>query len=191
MKMNLSMLAALGACASVALGSWPSRLAAQTSTEPGEAERPVVTAARATGVINIDGRLDEASWSAAPVVSGFTQVDPEEGQRGSELTEARVLFDDEALYIGGRLHDRQPPTMRLGRRDMPLLDSDWLGVVIDSYHDHRTAFKLVVNPLFCQPHGYEFQSFGDPSYMGIDGEYLTVEAVHHDALGRLDADPWK
>jgi hypothetical protein len=94
----------------------------------------------------VDGRLDEAAWSAAEMVGDFTQVDPEEGQPVSEQTEARVLFDDEAIYIGVRLYDREPVSSRLGRRDMGLLDSDWLGVVIDSYHDHRTAFSFDVNP---------------------------------------------
>ena len=99
-----------------------------------------------TGDIQVDGRLDEAAWATATPVSDFTQVDPEEGQPVSEATEARVLFDNEAIYIGVRLHDRQPVSERLGRRDMDLLDSDWLGVVIDSYHDHRTAFFFDLNP---------------------------------------------
>jgi len=108
--------------------------------------RPEVHARRATGPIRVDGRLDEADWAAAEPATGFTQVDPEEGQPVSERTEARVLFDDDALYIGVRLWDRQPVNERLGRRDMDLLDSDWLGVVIDSYHDHRTAFSFDLNP---------------------------------------------
>jgi hypothetical protein len=105
-----------------------------------------VTAARASGPIRIDGVLDEADWAAAEPATEFFQVDPEEGRPVSETTEARILFDDEALYVGVRLHDRQPVRERLGRRDMDLLDSDWLGVVIDSYHDHRTAFSFDLNP---------------------------------------------
>jgi len=124
----------------------PGVLTAQQSPPGEETLRPVVPATRATGPIQVDGRLDEAAWATAEVVSGFTQVDPEEGQPVSERTEARVLFDDEALYIGVRLHDRQPVSARLGRRDMDLLDSDWLGVVIDSYHDHRTGFSFDLNP---------------------------------------------
>lgn len=123
----------------------PSALAAQAAAS-GERPRPVVAASRATGPIHVDGRLDEPSWGSAEMVDRFTQVDPDEGQPVSERTEARVLYDDEALYIGVRLFDRQRPTMRLGRRDMDLMDSDWLGVVIDSYHDHRTAFSLDLNP---------------------------------------------
>jgi hypothetical protein len=58
----------------------------------------------------------------------------------------RVLFDDEYLYVGVRLHDNGQIIGRLGRRDMDLGDSDWFGVMIDSYHDHRTAFGFDVNP---------------------------------------------
>jgi hypothetical protein len=125
----------------------PADTAGQASTRhPDGRERPVVVAGRTAGPIGVDGRLDEASWAQAQVVTGFTQVDPEEGAPVSERTEARILYDDHALYVGVRLHDSQRPTMRLGRRDMDLMDSDWLGVVIDSYHDHRTAFSLDLNP---------------------------------------------
>jgi hypothetical protein len=50
--------------------------------------------------------------------------------------------------VGSRLHDSEPDKIiaRLGRRDMHLGDSDWVGVMIDSYHDHRTAFGFDVNP---------------------------------------------
>jgi len=118
----------------------PPGAGAQSTQGSGQRDRPTVVAARVQGAIDVDGRLDEAAWANAEPATGFTQVDPEEGQPVSERTEARILYDDEALYIGVRLHDRQRPTARLGRRDMALQDSDWLGVVIDSYHDHRTGF---------------------------------------------------
>lgn len=108
--------------------------------------RPMHEAVRTDVAIRIDGVLDEAAWGQAPVIDRFFQVDPEEGQPASERTEARILYDTEALYIGVRLHDRGQVQSRLGRRDMDLLDSDWLGVVIDSYHDHRTGFTFDVNP---------------------------------------------
>lgn len=124
----------------------PSLLSAQQDPPTPRMDRPVVRAARASGEIQVDGVLNEAAWAAAVSVTDFTQVDPEEGQPVSEATEARILFDAEAIYIGVRLHDRSPVSERLGRRDMNLLDSDWLGVVIDSYHDHRTAFSFDLNP---------------------------------------------
>ncbi|HEX2076820.1 MAG TPA: DUF5916 domain-containing protein [Longimicrobium sp.] len=105
-----------------------------------------IGAARASGPVRIDGRLDDAAWSAATPATAFTQLDPAEGQPVSEPTEVRVLYDDEALYVGVRLHDSGPVTTRLGRRDMTMEASDWVTVILDSYHDHRTAFGLELNP---------------------------------------------
>ena len=70
--------------------------------------QPVVLADRTRTPITIDGRLDEEAWALAPVQSGFRQRDPDEGQPATERTELRLLYDDDALYVGVRLHDRDP-----------------------------------------------------------------------------------
>ena len=41
---------------------------------------PVVTAARLTGTISLDGKLDEPAWASASPVTQFTQIDPKEGE---------------------------------------------------------------------------------------------------------------
>jgi hypothetical protein len=125
----------------------PAAAGAQVAGHAGsQGSVPLAEAVRAPSAIHLDGRLDEAAWAAAVPVTRFTQVDPDEGKPASEATEARILYDDEALYIGVRLHDRGRVNARLGRRDMNLEDSDWVGVVLDSYHDHRTAYSFDVNP---------------------------------------------
>ncbi|HYH81836.1 MAG TPA: DUF5916 domain-containing protein [Longimicrobium sp.] len=123
----------------------PALLRAQSDPHAGRPV-PVATATRAPSAIRVDGKLDEAAWAAATPVTQFTQYDPEEGKPASEATDARILYDDEALYVGVRLHDRGRVNTRLGRRDMALGDSDWFGVQIDSYHDHLTAFGFDINP---------------------------------------------
>ena len=127
------------------------------------AGRPLHQAAPLTGSIAIDGMLSEAAWANAQVISEFRQVDPEEGAPVSERTEVRILFDRDALYIGARLYDRGAVQTRLGRRDMPLQDADWFGVVIDSYHDHRTAFVFDVNPSGVQRDAVKSVSGGSES----------------------------
>ena len=106
----------------------------------------VTRAVRTSDFIRVDGRLDDAAWQSAPVTDIFTQLDPDEGKPASQRTEVRVLYDLSALYVGVRLHDSGKIVGRLGRRDMPLGDSDWFGLMIDSYHDLRTAFGFDVNP---------------------------------------------
>ena len=157
---------------------------AQSTRNSGERDRPVVVATRVQGSIVVDGRLDESAWADAVAATGFTQVDPEEGQPVSERTEARILYDDEALYIGVRLFDRQRPTSRLGRRDMPLLDSDWLGVVIDSYHDHRTGFSLDLNPA-----GVQRDAVKSMGANGHEHDDLSWDAVW-DAKATVDEGGW-
>jgi len=150
----------------------PSWLEAQDGADSRTAGPPVIAATRTTHPIRIDGVLDEAPWASASPATEFIQVDPEEGRPASERTEARILYDDEALYIGVRLYDTQRPTMRLGRRDMPLADSDWLGVVIDSYHDHRTGFSLDLNPAGVQRDALKSMSQG-----GQETDDLSWDAV--------------
>jgi hypothetical protein len=103
-------------------------------------------AIRRPGSIRIDGRLDDAGWQGAPAHSDFWQRSPKEGQPPSYRTEFRVVYDDQAIYVGLRAYDPQPRAIRarLHRRD---LDSraDWMGVILDSYHDRRTAFGFAVN----------------------------------------------
>jgi hypothetical protein len=132
----------------LALIALPVALAAQNSPIPQPDSLPVAQAARLSGggSIKLDGHLDEPAWAAAPVYDRFTQMDPEEGKPASQRTEVRVLYDDEFLYVGVRLFDTGQVIARLGRRDMDLGDSDWFGLMLDSYHDHRTAFGFDVNP---------------------------------------------
>lgn len=107
---------------------------------------PVAQAVPLEGRLVLDGILDEPAWQKAPPVTQFTQLDPLEGQPGSEETVVYFLYDDHYLYVGAVLKDRHPVSTRLGRRDGFLLDSDWFTVSFDTYNDNRSGFKFEVNP---------------------------------------------
>ena len=106
----------------------------------------IAMASRRTQAVSVDGRLDEAAWSSAPPHGDFWQREPDEGASPSQRTEFRVLYDDQAIYIGVRAHDDNQARIRamLHRRDQASV-SDWVGVMLDSYHDRRTAFGFGVN----------------------------------------------
>jgi hypothetical protein len=105
-----------------------------------------VGAVRVSASIQIDGVPDEAAWNAATPITAFTQIDPNEGEPVSQPTDVRFLFDDNALYIGGRFYDSGPIMTRLARRDASVSDSDLFTVSIDSYHDHQTSYRFSTNP---------------------------------------------
>lgn len=123
----------------------PFALAAQ-SVHP--APPPVAVAVERRGEIRLDGRVDDAAWAAATPVTNFTQRDPHEGQRGSQGTEVRFLFDGSALYVGARMYDSSGAggvRSRLTRRDR-MRASDYLEVILDTYHDHLGRAVFRVNP---------------------------------------------
>ena len=129
----------------------PSGLRAQASqagngTEYNHDLAPRATAVRTQTSIDVDGRLDEAVWSQAPVITDFLQSVPDEGEPGSERTEFRIAFDDNAIYVGAMLYDRFPVTGRLSRRDVGAGDFDFITLSIDSFHDHETVYQFNLNP---------------------------------------------
>ncbi len=107
---------------------------------------PTVTAARVDRAPQLDGRLDDAAWAQATPVRGLLQSVPDEGRPVSESTEVRIVYDADALYVGARLFDAEPGRIvrRLARRDASS-HSDEFRVLLDSYHDYRTAFEFTVN----------------------------------------------
>lgn len=112
-----------------------------TAPVPGDAADVQVLARRSSGAITIDGRIDEAAWASAAPYTGFVQLAPDEGRPPTERTELRVMYDDDALYVGVHCFDRTPDQIvrNLGRRDSDTA-SDAVTVFIDSKHDRRTAF---------------------------------------------------
>ncbi|MFN0181349.1 MAG: DUF5916 domain-containing protein [Gemmatimonadales bacterium] len=108
---------------------------------------PSVTAVRITSPIRLDGRLDEADWQTAVPAIRFRRDSPADGKEAAEPTEVRVVYDRDALYVGARMHHLGTPvSKRLSRRDSFSVFNDVFFVMIDSYHDHRTAFVLGVTP---------------------------------------------
>jgi hypothetical protein len=104
-------------------------------------QAPVARAARREGVVHVDGKLDEQAWQGATPITEFTQLDPNEGAPASERTEARILVDGAAIFIGFRLFDSDPSGIQrqLARRDESI-EGDLVEVYIDSYHGHLNAF---------------------------------------------------
>lgn len=104
-------------------------------------------AARAADAPTIDGRPDDAAWRAAPVIDQFLEYEPTTGAVPRFRTEVRVLYDDHYLYLLGRMFDPAPDSIisLLSRRDVRT-ESEQLKVVIDSYHDRRTAYQFILNP---------------------------------------------
>ncbi|HET6778103.1 MAG TPA: DUF5916 domain-containing protein [Gemmatimonadales bacterium] len=111
------------------------------------AAAPEIRAARVSGSITLDGRLDESSWAGAEPASDFTQTEPAEGRPATERTEVRVLIGQDALYVGARMYDREPERIKaaLARRDEEV-EADEFDVYLDTFHDHLSGVRFRVTP---------------------------------------------
>src|SRR3954471_11857604 len=111
---------------------------------PGSAVR--AHAIRRSGPLAIDGRLDEATWTAATKYSGFIQRFPKDAAAPTVETRFAVVYDDEAIFVGVWADDPHPELVRalLTRRDADA-PADAITVAFDSYHDRRTAYAFQLN----------------------------------------------
>ena len=128
------------------------------SSVAGEAAK-TIQAVRIERPPEIDGSLLEPEWQTAHPVLDFTQFDPNEGARPTELTSVRILYDDHALYVGAICYDAHPELLvrQLSRRDRST-EADRFALMIDSYADRQSAFFFSVNVSGVQSDGVMTQA---------------------------------
>jgi hypothetical protein len=137
--------------AAVAVAPAPAREPLAVAPAPRTIPTPTAreaTAVRAEAAPTLDGRDDDHLWRAAPAITQFRQHDPVEDGDPRYRTEARVGYDDKYLYVFVRAFDPAPDSVMalLSRRDVRT-QSDFVHVMVDSYHDRRTGFRFSVNPV--------------------------------------------
>ena len=127
----------------------------------------------------IDGKYDEAVWNAIEWSGDFIQREPNDGEKPSQDTKFKILFDDNNLYVVIRALDSVPGEIvnRLSRRDKE--DGDWVALSIDSYADKQTAFTFGVTSAGVQ---FDFMFVNDNKNDGSwDAVYYASTSI--DALG--------
>ena len=120
--------------------------AAQAPSGPGDS-LPPVPAVRLTSPVSVDGALTEPVWQGTPGITRLVQLQPYEGAAATESTWVWLAYDDEALYVAARMWDSHPDSIIAPyfRRDN-FVPTDFAGVLLDPFHDHRTGYEFVITP---------------------------------------------
>jgi hypothetical protein len=113
-----------------------------------DADLPRVRIVRATEAPVIDGRLDDRAWSSAAVIGDFHQSRPMDHGAPTERTEIRLMYDEDALYIGGRFFESDPSRISANilKQHTGLRDDDRLAIVIDPFNTRRGGYRFEMNP---------------------------------------------
>jgi Domain of unknown function (DUF5916) len=109
--------------------------------------RAVATARLATGIIRIDGVLDEPDWQSAGEPLRLTQQSPGPGKPTPYGTEVRLLVSAHTLFVGVRCIDPDPSRIAVHTliRDGTMEGDDSLQIVLDTFGDRRTGYFFMAN----------------------------------------------
>ena len=102
---------------------------------------------RIQGKVTLDGLSSEPAWKGIRALPVLVHT-PNTGAEPSELTEILVAYDDDFLYVAGRLYDREPEKIQATskKRDDMKLSNDWLGIVLDTFHDRENGLAFFTTP---------------------------------------------
>jgi hypothetical protein len=111
------------------------------SAEPGD-----VVCHRATGKIMVDGKGDEPAWKQAEVIREFHHPGVARPSPARTKTEARLLWDDEALYFFAEMEDADLYA-DVTEQDGTTWDNDVFELFFKPHPERKPYYEFQVTPL--------------------------------------------
>ncbi len=104
------------------------------------------TVERMRGAVELDGRVDEPAWESVDPVP-LTMMMPTFRGAPSVRSEVRLAYDDDFLYLSGRLFDSPDSIQATSyKRDLLAPNIDYFGIFIDTFNDNETGFGFYTTP---------------------------------------------
>jgi hypothetical protein len=107
-------------------------------------------ARRTTQRVVIDGKLTEPAWQDAAKANDYVEFRPVIGRKEdyANRTETFLMYSDDGLYFGGTCYERSVDSIArelVGRDGFGT--NDYIGIILDTYHDNLNGFEYFVTPL--------------------------------------------
>jgi hypothetical protein len=113
-----------------------------------ESDNPTrLVIARINGRITLDGISDETAWKGIDPLP-MKQRNPHFGEDPSDETIVLIGYDDDFLYVAGRMYDSEPEKIQTVsmQRDVWTYSSDNFFINIDSFNDNDNSRLFMVTP---------------------------------------------
>jgi hypothetical protein len=146
-----------------------------------ETPRPTLQAGVLPEILELNGRLDEPAWAAAPSIEDLVMVEPRQGDSPSGRTIVKVLAGEKALVFGFRCldPDAQGIVSFTKERDGDFENEDHVVLVLDPFQDGRSGYVFAVNP-----GGARLDALVEPGGEDVDskwdGEWQAATSRHDD-----------
>jgi hypothetical protein len=124
----------------------------------------------------LDGKLDEAVWKEAAVLTGFSQFSPNDGVPAADSTQVLVWYAPTAIHFGIRAFESHGEVhATLADRDRIAAD-DHVQILLSTFNDGRQATVFAVNPYGVQSDGALVET-GATSGNGFNNAVFKREAA--------------
>lgn len=137
----------------------------------GQNSKKTIQAKVTSQSIFIDGKLEEQAWESAPIATDFVMLEPDNGKTipYEKRTEVKVLYNNDAIYIGAMMYDNEPAKIlkEISQRDN-FGTADLFGVFINGFNDGQQDFMFYVSAADVQ---------GDCIMTDANGEDYSWDAV--------------
>lgn len=137
---------------------------------------------RAASPIVLDGKADEPAWAAAEVIDRFpsywSRTDPARGTR------ARLLWDDDALYLFATMPDAELRAFGTQRNDR-LWEGDVFELFFKPHDDRPEYYEFQVNPrsvileLAFPRRGFDFKTLAARPPLGFAAVAVVDGTLDH------------
>ncbi len=116
-------------------------------TPPPEQKKDKLVLQRANGPVTLDGLSNEDAWKGINPLPLVMQI-PNPGNPPSEKTVVLIAFDDDYLYLAGRLYDKDPSKILATSKQRDYLqgNTDWFGLILDTFNDKENGMAFFTTP---------------------------------------------
>lgn len=147
-----------------------------------EPDRTPLTIVKATGDIEVDGDLSDATWATASPIDTWYETNPGDNVTPSVTNVGYLAYDDRYLYAAFRFGDQDPKAIRapLGDRDNVPGETDYAGIILDTRNTGKTATLFLANA-----RGIQYDAISDDA----SGEDSSPD-FFWDAAARITGEGW-
>jgi hypothetical protein len=135
---------------------------------------------KATGVITIDGVVDESDWIESATATDFYMVTPMDTSAAMVKTEVKMTYDDDHLYLVAICYHALPGPYIVEslRRDFNFGKNDNFLLFMDTFDDQTNGFSFGANAAGAQWDGLMFE--GGKVDLNWDNKWESVVKNYED-----------
>ena len=130
-----------------------------------------ITSKKIEDALRVDGRLQETEWTSTEEKGDFIQVEPHQGEKATQRTSVRVLYNKNFLYLGIVSSDSLGKKAIRAvdfKRDFDFQKHDLINLCFDGFRDERNAMVFATNPYGVQRDLLAF----DDNFFDVDWDGL-------------------